>query len=361
MTYDAILLLGFGGPESLEDVRPFLERVTAGRGIPPERLDEVGQHYVALGGVSPINAQNRALRAALEAGLAEKGDHTPVVLANRNSPPFVPDVLADLVASGAHQVLALATSAYSSYSSCRQYRENVGVALAEHPELDVTVVKVPPFSEMPWFAGTTARLLGAVLAEPGRRPYVLFTTHSIPSSMARTSGPEPLWPEPGTDEPGAYVAQHLSVARGAIKGAARLAGVEAPPWQLVFQSRSGSPTIPWLEPDVNDALRALAAEGITDVVLVPIGFLSDHVEVIWDLDHEAAETARGLGMRMTRVPTVGTHPVMVDGLTDLLLSHLTRSPRGPGAMDRCVGSCCPVPQRPGIQAVPRPVIEGVYL
>lgn len=362
MRYDAVLVLGFGGPEALEEVRPFLERVTAGRGIPPERLDEVGKHYVTLGGVSPINAQNRALRAALETALAEKGDHTPVALANRNSSPFIPDVLAELVASGAHRVLALATSAYSSYSSCRQYRENVGVALAEHPELDVTVVKVPPFSELPWFAETTAQMLAPVLAEPDRQPYVLFTTHSIPSSMARTSGPEPLWPSPGSDDPGAYVAQHLAVARAAIEGGARQAGVEAPEWRLVYQSRSGSPAIPWLEPDINDTLTELASAGVSDVVVVPIGFLSDHVEVIWDLDNEAAETARGLGIRMTRVPTVGTHPVMVEGLTDLILAHLAaRAPRGALEGERCSGSCCPALQRPGVPNAARPVIEGVYL
>ncbi len=362
MTYDAILLLGFGGPESLDEVRPFLERVTAGRGIPPERLDEVGQHYVALGGVSPINEQNRALRAALEAGLVAKGDHTPVVLANRNSAPFVPDVVAELAASGAHRVLALATSAYSSYSSCRQYRENVGVALADHPDLDVDVVKVPPFPEFPWFAATTGELLAPVLAEPGRRPYVLFTTHSIPSSMARTSGPESQWPAPGSDRPGAYVAQHLAVARAALDVAVRRAGVEAPEWQLVYQSRSGSPAIPWLEPDINDAITDLAAGGVTDFVLVPIGFLSDHVEVIWDLDHEAAETARGLGVRMTRVPTVGTHPAMVEGLVTLLRGHLAaESPRAPLDGERCAGNCCPAPQRPGAPIVARPVVQGVYL
>lgn len=362
MTYDAILLLGFGGPESLDEVRPFLERVTAGRGIPPERLDEVGQHYVALGGVSPINEQNRALRAALEAGLVATGDHTPVVLANRNSAPFVPDVVAELAASGAHRVLALATSAYSSYSSCRQYRENVGVALADHPDLDVDVVKVPPFPEFPWFAETTGELLAPVLAEPGRRPYVLFTTHSIPSSMARTSGPESQWPAPGSDQPGAYVAQHLAVARAALDVAVRRAGVEMPEWQLVYQSRSGSPAIPWLEPDINDAMTALAAGGVSDFVLVPIGFLSDHVEVIWDLDHEAAETARELGVRMTRVPTVGTHPAMVDGLVTLLRSHLTaESPRAPLDGERCAGNCCPAPQRPGAPTVTRPVVQGVYL
>ena len=362
MMYDAILLLGFGGPESPDEIRPFLERVTAGRGIPADRLDEVGRHYVTLGGASPINSLNRVLRNSLSAGLAERGYDIPVVLANRNSPPFVPDVLAELAASGAHRLLALATSAYSSYSSCRQYREDVGVALAEHPELDVYVVKVPPFAEFGWFAEATAELLAPVLAEPGRRPFVLFTTHSIPSSMARTSGPEPLWPMPESGEPGMYAAQHLVVARAAIAGAARHAGVETPPWRLVYQSRSGSPATPWLEPDVNDALADLAADGTTDVAVVPIGFLSDHVEVIWDLDMEAAETARRLGLRFTRVSTVGTHPRVVGGLTDLLTSYLDAgSTRAPLPGERCAGNCCPAPRRPGVSIDPKPVIEGAFL
>ena len=360
--YDAILLLGFGGPESPDEIRPFLERVTAGRGIPADRLDEVGWHYVTLGGVSPINSLNRALRNSLAAGLVERGYDIPVVLANRNSPPFVPDVLAELAASGAHRLLALATSAYSSYSSCRQYREDVGVALADHPELDVDVVKVPPFAEFGLFADSTAELLAPVLAEPGRRPVVLFTTHSIPSSMARTSGPEPFWPMPESGEPGMYAAQHLVVARAAIAGAARQAGVETPPWRLVYQSRSGSPATPWLEPDVNDALADLAADGTTDVAVVPIGFLSDHVEVIWDLDMEAAETARRLGLRFTRVSTVGTHPRVVGGLTDLLTSYLDAgSTRAPLPGERCAGNCCPAPRRPGVSIDPKPVIEGAFL
>ena len=362
MMYDAILLLGFGGPESPDEVRPFLERVTAGRGIPADRLDEVGRHYVTIGGASPINSLNRVLRNSLSAGLAERGYDIPVVLANRNSPPFVLDVLAELAASGAHRLLALATSAYSSYSSCRQYREDVGVALADHPELDVDVVKVPPFAEFGWFAEATAELLAPVLAEPGRRPFVLFTTHSIPSSMARTSGPEPLWPRPESGEPGMYAAQHLVVAKAALAGATRRAGVEAPPWRLVYQSRSGSPATPWLEPDVNDALAELAADGTTDVVIVPIGFLSDHVEVIWDLDTEAAETARGLGLRLTRVPTVGTHPTLIGGLTDLLQSYLgAESTRVPAPSERCAANCCPAPRRPGAGGDPRPVIEGAFL
>lgn len=356
MSYDAVLLLGFGGPEAPEEVRPFLERVTAGRGIPPERLDEVGHHYHALGGVSPINAQTRALRDALAAALSERGRREPVALANRNSPPFVADVLGELAASGANRVLALATSAYSSYSSCRQYRQDVGAPLASITGLDV--VKVPPFYDLPGFVEAAAEALIPVLAEPGRRPHVLVTTHSIPMTMADTAGPEDQWPEPGAE--GRYVHQHLAVADAAITLAAERAGVEPPPWQLVYQSRSGPPTMPWLEPDVNDVIAELAATGVTDVVAAPMGFLSDHVEVIWDLDHEAAETAVELGVRFTRVPTVGTHPAFVAGLADLVVDHLdSPAPREPRPGELCFGQCCPPLSRRGAPADARPSIPGV--
>jgi protoporphyrin/coproporphyrin ferrochelatase len=357
MSYDAVLLLGFGGPEALDEVRPFLERVTAGRGIPPERLDEVGHHYVTLGGVSPINAQNRALRDALAAALADRDHPIPVVLANRNSPPFVKDVLSGLVASGAHRLLALATSAYSSYSSCRQYRQDVGAALEGFPGLGI--VKVQPFPDLPGFIEAAAEALVPVLTEPGRRPYILVTTHSIPMSMARTSGPEEGWPaDPGT--PGTYVTQHLAVAEAAVTLAAERAGVDVPPWRLVFQSRSGPPAMPWLEPDVNDVLAELAAAGVKDVVAAPMGFLSDHVEVVWDLDTEAAATASELGIRFTRVPTVGTHPIFVGGLADLLVRHLDSTPpRPPGPGELCFGNCCAPQSRPGVSVDGRPSIQGV--
>jgi ferrochelatase len=357
VSYDAVLLLGFGGPEAPDEVRPFLERVTAGRGIPPERLEEVGRHYVTLGGVSPINAQNRTLRAALEAALAERDHPIPVVLANRNSPPFVKDVLAELARDGAHRLLALATSAYSSYSSCRQYRQDVGAPLADIAGLDV--VKVPPFFDLPGFGEAEAEVLVPVLAEPGRHPYILVTTHSIPMSMARTSGPEDGWPaDPGT--PGRYVSQHVAVAEAAVKLAAHRAGVEVPAWRLVFQSRSGPPGMPWLEPDVNDVLAELAAAGVRDVVIAPMGFLSDHVEVVWDLDTQAAATAAALGIRFTRIPTISTHPAFVGGLADLLIRHLdSTTPRPPSPGELCHGNCCPLQSRPGAPFDDRPSIPGV--
>lgn len=334
---DAVLLLGFGGPEGVDEVVPFLERVTTGRGIPPERLVEVGQHYFTLGGVSPLNAQNRALRTALADALAAQGSPIEVALANRNSPPFVPDVLAELAAAGRHEILAVATAAYSGYSSCRQYREDLGTALAAS-DLGLAVRKLSPFYDLPEFAGTIAALLleslpdDMSLDDPGTR--LVFTTHSVPTSAARASGPSG----------DAYVSQHRWVAEQVVGHLAEAIGVTKP-WELVFQSRSGPPTMPWLEPDVNDALRAYAAEGATAVVLVPIGFLSDHMEVIWDLDTQARDTAAELGIRLVRTPTVGTDPRFVAALAGRIAAELAAPSPEPEAGDFCSGGCCANPRR----------------
>ncbi len=335
LKYDAWVLLGFGGPEAEAEVVPFLERVTAGRGIPPERLVEVGQHYFTLGGASPINQQNRALLGALTAALAEAGINLDAVLANRNSAPFVPDVLAGLAGRGHHRLLAVATAAYSGYSSCRQYREDVGLALAAGLELEV--LKLPPFFDLPGFTGAITELLldslppDLDLAEDSTR--LLFTTHSIPEVMAASAGPDG----------GAYVAQHRWVAQRVVDGIAAATGVQKP-WELVFQSRSGPPSVPWLEPDVNDALAELAGAGATDVVLVPIGFLSDHVEVIWDLDTQARETADGLGLRLVRTPTVGTHPAFVADLAGRIAAELREGSPAAGPGQYCFGGCCANPR-----------------
>lgn len=344
MSYDAVLLLGFGGPEHVDEVVPFLQRVTAGRGIPPERLIEVGRHYLTLGGVSPINAQNRALRDALAERLAARGVDVDLVLANRNSAPFVEDVVADLAAQGRRRLLALATAAYSSYSGCRQYREDLGRALGGLADAEVTAVKIPPFPRLPGLIEADTDLLAAALAQvdaaerPGVR--VMFTTHSIPLSMASSAGPE------GARTDGdLYSAQHRHVARSVIGEAARRAGyAEAPPWELVYQSRSGAPHIPWLEPDINDAIVAAAGEGVSTVVIVPIGFLTDHVEVIWDLDTQARQTAEGVGVRTIRVPTVGTHPAFLDSLADLVAAHLRNPGRPAAAGEFCFGTCCRNPR-----------------
>mgnify|MGYP001413832419 CR=1 FL=1 len=334
---DAVLLLGFGGPERVDEVVPFLERVTAGRGIPRERLVEVGQHYFTLGGVSPLNAQNRALRAALADALAAAGSPLEVALANRNSPPFVADVLAELSADGRRELLAVATAAYSGYSSCRQYREDLGVALAAS-DLGLSVRKLSPFYDLPEFAGTiTALLLESLpddisLDDPGTR--LVFTTHSVPTPAAKASGPSG----------DAYVSQHEWVAAQVASGIAAATGVTKD-WTLVFQSRSGPPTMPWLEPDVNDALRTYAAEGATAVVLVPIGFLSDHMEVIWDLDTQARDTVAELGIRLVRTPTVGTDPRFVQALARRIARELTSPAPEPVAGEFCFGGCCANPRR----------------
>lgn len=348
MTYEVVLLLGFGGPESPDEVVPFLQRVTAGRGIPPERLVEVGQHYFALGGVSPINAQNRALRDALADALAAAGRPVEVVVANRNSAPFVADVLADLAGRGVRRVLGVATAAYSGYSGCRQYREDLGLALAE-ADIELDVRKLPPYFDLPGFTAGMAELLLHALPTDldltAAATRVVFTTHSIPTTMAHSSGPDG----------DAYLTQHRWVA-------SRIAEAIGTPdsWDLVFQSRSGPPGVPWLEPDVSDALAAYADAGVRDIVLVPLGFLSDHVEVIWDLDTQAAQTAADLGLRLIRTPTIGTHPGFVADLAARIAAAVEAGPTEAGVGELCHGDCClnPRSQAPVVPGCASPAGEA---
>lgn len=329
--YDGILLASFGGPEGQDDVIPFLRNVTRGRGIPDERLEEVAHHYRAFGGVSPINGQNRALKAALEAELAARGVDLPVYWGNRNWGPMLSDTLREAADAGRRTLIAVATSAYSSYSSCRQYREDLARALEDTGLLGtVTIDKVRQYFDHPGFvdpfvrgvadglAELEARLPGIDLATEAR---VLFSTHSIPSADAAKSGPAFR----GFGDGGAYETQHRAVAGVVMARSGRTV-----PWELVFQSRSGPPSQPWLEPDVNDVIRRLAspprpdgAEGphVRGVVIVPLGFVSDHMEVKWDLDTEAMETAREVGVEAVRVPTPGVDPVYVTGLVDLILER----------------------------------------
>ncbi len=346
--YDAVLLAGFGGPESADEVMPFLRTVTRGRGIPEERLVEVSHHYQALGGASPINAQNRALRAALEEELASRGLPLPVLWGNRNSPPWLTDVVGAAQADGRTRLLGLATSAYSSYSSCRQYREDFGAALTGSGLVGrVRIDKVRPYFDQPGFLdpfvdGATraveAALHGGLAADELE---LLFTTHSIPSAMADSSGSATT----GDDRPGgAYVAQHLAVAGHVAAQVAERTGAVVD-WRLVYQSRSGPPQIPWLEPDICDVIDDLPAER-RGVVVVPIGFVSDHVEVIWDLDHEAAGSAGDRGLLFWRVPTPGTDPRFVASLADLVAERVGRGlPREPvldlaRRPDVCPPGCC---------------------
>jgi protoporphyrin/coproporphyrin ferrochelatase len=338
--YDAILIVSFGGPEQPEDVVPFLEQVTRGRGIPRERLAEVGEHYFLFGGRSPINDQCRALKSALEALLAEEGPPLPVYWGNRNWHPFLADTVRQMAADGVTRAACFVTSAFSSYSGCRQYREDLEAArLAAGPgapQLDKLRLYYnhPGFLE-PLAANVTAALdrLPAGLREPAR---LVFTAHSVPESMARTSE---------------YVPQ-LEEAAGLVMG---LAGLEGRRWDLVYQSRSGPPQVPWLEPDVCDHLRALHADGEQAVVLVPIGFTSDHMEVLYDLDTQAAEVAGELGLTMVRAATVGTDPAFVAMIRELVLERLdpdrprrALGPSGPWP-DACPEGHCAVPARPAAQ------------
>lgn len=328
--YAALVLVSFGGPEGPEEVMPFLRRVTAGRDIPDERLVEVAQHYYAFGGVSPINSQNRALVRALSAELGARDLDLPVVLGNRNSPPFLADALAPFAG---RRVLAVFTSAYRSYSSCRQYREDLAAAAVQ-----VTIDKVRPYADHPAFVGTTTRLVAqtvAAMSDTGadtRTAHVLAVAHSIPVAMNDAAGP----PAAG----GAAYERELVEVTAQVTDAvnARFGGHQRP--DLAYCSRSGPPTQPWLEPDVNDRLEQLAAEGITAVVLAPIGFVSDHMEVLYDLDTEAAATAARLGITLRRAPTVGTDAEFVAGLVDLALDRAAEA-RGELATDsRCPIDCC---------------------
>ncbi|TDC66612.1 ferrochelatase [Streptomyces hainanensis] len=320
--YDALLLLSFGGPEGPDDVIPFLENVTAGRGIPRERLEEVGAHYRLFGGVSPINEQNRALLAALRADLAEHGVDLPVYWGNRNWAPYVTDTLREMVRDGRRRVLTLATSAYASYSGCRQYREDLAGALATLADEGLPLPQVDKlrlYYNHPGFLRTMTEGVLAALAElpEGVRAgaHLAFTTHSIPDAAADVSGPPA-----GHGAGGAYVAEHLDAARVIADAVREETGVERP-WELVYQSRSGAPHIPWLEPDVVDHLTALHDKGAPAVVMVPIGFVSDHMEVLYDLDTEALAAARELGLPAVRSATVGAAPAFVAALRDLVLER----------------------------------------
>ncbi len=348
--YDAFLLVSFGGPEGPEDVMPFLENVTRGRGIPRERLEEVSHHYLALGGVSPINAQNRDLVAALRAAFDDRGVALPIYWGNRNWDPYLAPELARIHADGHRRVLALATSAYASYSGCRQYREDLAQALeAAGLGGSLAVDKVRHYFDHPGFVAPFVEGLASALDRlaadglAGDTTRVLFVTHSIPVAMAESAGPPG-----GRGRHGAYVEQHLA-AIGCVVDGVRATGRDVPAWSLVYQSRSGSPHVPWLEPDINDALRDARASGVEAAVVVPIGFVSDHVEVVWDLDREARETCEELGMRMLRVATPGTHPAFVAGIVDLVLERLAGappaacSPLGPWPAV-CASGCCPNPR-----------------
>ncbi len=327
--FDAILVVAFGGPEGMDDVMPFLENVTRGRNVPPERLEEVAHHYARFGGVSPINAQNRALIAALRPELDAHGIDLPIYFGNRNWQPLLADTLREMRDDGVRRALAFFTSGFSSYSSCRQYRENILDAQAAVGPDAPEVSRTRMFYNHPGFVEANAEHVADALARvpEARRPavHVAFTAHSIPLAMARQSRYETQLAEAAR-----LVAERVGVDDHAV----------------VFQSRSGSPQVPWLEPDVCDHIRALADRGVRDVVLSPIGFVSDHMEILFDLDVEAREAAEAVGVDLVRGQTAGTHPAFVAMIRELISERLDPGvPRralgryGP-SHDVCQPGCC---------------------
>ena len=336
MSYDAILLVSFGGPEKNEDVLPFLEIVLRGRNVPRERMLAVAQHYYHFGGKSPINDQNRALIDALQAELATHGPNLPIFWGNRNWHPFLAEALADMKRHNVRRALAVVTAAYSSYSSCRQYRENIELAQRQVGEGAPQVDKVRAYFNHPGFITAMTDRVRTALDQlsPNLRgdAHIIYTAHSIPQSMADSC---------------LYVRQMTEAGRLVSEALGRSGD------RLVFQSRSGPPTQPWLEPDILDYLREVKQKGIAPaVVIAPIGFVSDHMEILYDLDTEARQLCERLDLPMVRAGTVGTHPRFVTMLRELIVERISDDPArvAIGAMaashDVCPADCCPAPLRP---------------
>ncbi|PXY22925.1 ferrochelatase [Prauserella muralis] len=315
MNYDALLWLSFGGPEGPDDVMPFLENVTRGRGVPRERLEEVAEHYRHFGGVSPINRLNREAIAAVEKELAAQGIALPVYFGNRNWEPMVEDTVARMAADGVRRALVFPTSAYGGYSACRQYDEDIERARAAHGEGAPELVKLRQFFDHPLFVGAVADAVRAAHAELGQDTgaRTVFTAHSVPTSADAASGP----PGSGGHR---YSRQVAEAARLVAAGA----GVDG--YDVVWQSRSGPPQVPWLEPDIVDHIDALHADGVRAVVVCPVGFVSDHLEVIWDLDNEAADRARELGMGFARAATPNGDPRFAELVVELVTEHTAGAP-----------------------------------
>lgn len=344
-TYDAILIVSFGGPERPSDVMPFLENVLRGKNVPRERMMEVSEHYYHFGGKSPINDQNRQLISALEAELKEQGPDLPVYWGNRNWHPMLADTLRRMRDDGVRRALAFVTSAYSSYSSCRQYREDIARAQAEVGEGAPVVEKIRVFHNHPGFVEATAeRILEASIQVPEERrksAHLVYTAHSIPVSMAQGCDYERQ-----LSETGRLVAQRLQHHN----------------WRLVYQSRSGPATQPWLGPDILDCLRDIKTRGgSSDVVIAPIGFVSDHMEVLFDLDTQARELCEQLNLNMVRAKCVGTHPRFIRMIRELIaermdetLPKLALGTFGPRP-DVCPTNCCLMPARPPLTT---PILQG---
>lgn len=328
-SYDALLVVSFGGPEGMDDVIPFLENVLRGRNVPRARLEEVAHHYEMFGGISPLNEQNRALIAALETELKTNGPDLPIYWGNRNWHPLLENTLRQMTSDGVRRALALFTTAYSSYSSCRQYREDIQRAQAAVGPDAPAIDKLRAFYNHPEFIQPNVENLRLALEQiPAKRraaTHIAFTAHSLPMSMARNCD---------------YEVQLQETSRLVAEG------VGQANWQLVYQSRSGPPHQPWLGPDIVDHLEVLNASGVKDVVVMPVGFISDHMEIIYDLDTEAVQAAHDLGLNLVRASTVGTHPAFIHMLGSLIRERMAENPvrlavgkRGPNH-DICGSGCC---------------------
>jgi len=334
--YDAILVLSFGGPEKRDDVIPFLENVLRGKPVPRERLLEVAEHYYHYDGVSPINQQCRELIAALQQELGSAGIGLPIYWGNRNWHPLLPETLQQMHRDGVRRVLTYVTSGFSCYSGCRQYRENILAALTDPSLAGMEVHKIRVFYNHPDFIEVLSGCVGAAVQQAtlgGQSPVVAFTAHSIPMGMADTSDYQRQ-----LSESCRLVAESLSLS--------------AEQYRLVYQSRSGRPEDPWLEPDILDYIRELHASGVRSVVISPIGFLSDHMEVLYDLDDAAKHLCDELGMTMVRAGTPGTHPQFIRMIRKLIEERMSVGQREciglyPANHDVCPTDCCPAPQRPG--------------
>ena len=341
MSYDAILVVSFGGPESREEVIPFLENVLRGRNVPRERMLAVAEHYYHFDGKSPINQQVRELIAALDAKLEQHGPKLPIYWGNRNWHPLLADTLRQMKQDGIQHAIGFVTSAYSSYSGCRQYREDLARAQSEvgpgAPEVD----KLRVFFNHPAFIEATIDrvrdALQAIPADARGNVQIVYVAHSIPVSMANSCD---------------YVSQ-LEQVRHLVSGALGHNLAHNNNDVLVYQSRSGAPAQPWLEPDILDYMRQVKAASLASaVVLAPISFISDHMEVLYDLDVEARQLCDSLALPMTRAKTVGVHPRFIGMIRELILERMNPDSKrralgssGPRP-DTCAEDCCPAPQRP---------------
>ncbi|MEZ4705395.1 MAG: ferrochelatase [Bdellovibrionota bacterium] len=331
--YDALFLVSFGGPEGPEDVLPFLENVLRGKPVPEERKKEVASHYQAFGGISPINRQNREMIQALRKALHHENIDLPIYWGNRNWKPYIQDTLEEMAKDGRKNVLAYVTSAYSSYSGCRQYRENIEnarQALDQAPTVD----KIRSFFNHPLWIKVHAQRMEEALAKDSssmERTKVLFTAHSLPLSMSQSSD---------------YTLQLQNTSELIAKQ------VNLPHWELCYQSRSGGPSQPWLEPDVCDVIRSTSKKDFDRIMVHPVGFVSDHMEIIFDLDRDAKQCAKECGFSFVRSQTPGTHPTMIELIVDLIKEYIDPHHPRPSLGDlgprprHCPPGCCPAPVRP---------------